>query len=108
MEARELFSIRLKKLLKERKISQRELAKKANLSDAYISQLLMVKKTPTIKVLKQIADALDVFPSYFIEDCTEVGILLRKNKRLSEEDIKAVEAFIEFLMEKKDEDRRAH
>jgi hypothetical protein len=33
---------------------------------------------------------------------------LRKNKRLSGEDIKAVEAFIEFLMEKKDEDRRAH
>jgi transcriptional regulator with XRE-family HTH domain len=44
MEAKELFSIRLKELLKEKKISQRELAKKANLSDAYISQLLMVKK----------------------------------------------------------------
>jgi transcriptional regulator with XRE-family HTH domain len=108
MEAKELFSIRLKELLKEKKISQRELAKKANLSDAYISQLLRVKKTPTIKVLKQIADALDVFPSYFIENGAEVSIFLRKNKRLSGEDIKAVEAFIEFLMEKKDEDRRAH
>jgi len=108
MEARELFSERLKELLKEKKISQRELAKKANLSDAYISQLLMVKKTPTIKVLRQIAEALDISPSYFVEDGTEISILLRKNKRLSEEDIKAIEAFIEFLMEKKDEGRRAH
>jgi transcriptional regulator with XRE-family HTH domain len=108
MEARELFSERLKELLNEKKISQRELAKKAKLSDAYISQLLMAKKTPTIKVLRQIAEALDISSSYFIEDGTEISILLRKNKRLSEEDIKAVEAFIEFLMEKKDEDRRTH
>jgi hypothetical protein len=31
---------------------------------------------------------------------------LRKNKRLSGEDIKAVEAFIEFLMEKKEGEKR--
>jgi len=31
---------------------------------------------------------------------------LRKNKRLSGEDIKAVEAFIGFLMEKKEGERR--
>jgi transcriptional regulator with XRE-family HTH domain len=108
METKKLFSERLRELLEERKISQRELAKRARISDAYISQLLMLKKTPTIKILKQISDALDVSPSYFLEEGRDVSIFLRKNKRLSEEDINAIEAFIELLIKKKDENKRTH
>lgn len=41
-------------------LSQRELAKIANVSDAYVSQLERGLHEPTIKVLRSIARALDI------------------------------------------------
>lgn len=41
-------------------LSQRELAKIANVSDAYVSQLERGLHQPTIKVLRSIASALDI------------------------------------------------
>lgn len=41
-------------------LSQRELAKVADLSDAYVSQLERGMHEPTVKVLRSIANALDV------------------------------------------------
>lgn len=41
-------------------LSQRELARIADVSDAYVSQLERGLHQPTVKVLRSIADALDV------------------------------------------------
>jgi transcriptional regulator with XRE-family HTH domain len=41
-------------------LSQRELAKVADLSDAYVSQLERGMHEPTVRVLRSIANALDV------------------------------------------------
>lgn len=41
-------------------LSQRELAKIANVSDAYVSQLERGLHEPTVKVLRSIAHALDI------------------------------------------------
>jgi transcriptional regulator with XRE-family HTH domain len=100
MDIKETFHERLKETLIKRKMSQGELAKRAHLSGAYISQLLQGKKTPTIKALKQISDAFELPPSYFIED---KGINAYVLKDLTEEEIRAVEAFIDYLSKKKKE-----
>jgi transcriptional regulator with XRE-family HTH domain len=102
MEIKEVFVLKLKKVLNERGITQKELAQKANITEAYVSQLLSYQKTPTIQVVNKIALALNVPVSYFLEDNDrEISVYLRKNRQLTEEDIKAVEAFITYLLEHK-------
>ncbi len=52
-----------------KRISQTELAKKANISQSYISELEHNKKSPTLRQLCKIAKALKVHPSelfYFL------------------------------------------
>lgn len=106
MEIKKVFIERLKEAINEKRISQNELAKKANVSTAYISQLLSGKKNPTIKVVKQIADALGLPVSYFLENGVEISIYLRRNKNLTEEDIKAIEAFVDYLIERKNANKK--
>lgn len=48
--------IRLQRVIK--KMSQEELAKKANVDRSYISQIESGRKTPSLAVLERIADAL--------------------------------------------------
>jgi transcriptional regulator with XRE-family HTH domain len=106
MEIKEVFVLKLKKILNERGITQRELAKKAGITEAYVSQLLAYPKTPTIPVVNKIAQAIDIPVSYFLEDNDrEISVCLRKNRTLTEEDIKDVGAFINYLLEHK-HDRR--
>lgn len=48
------------KLSREKhKITQKELAKRAGISNTYLSDIERMRTNPSIKVLKQIADALD-------------------------------------------------
>lgn len=106
MGVREIFVERLKEAIKEKGVTQFELANKAHISGAYISQILKGKKTPTIKVAMQIADALELPVSFFLENGVEINIYLRKNKSLSEEDIKAIDAFVDYLIQRKNEDKK--
>ncbi len=105
MGIKETFAEKLKKELADAGITQKVLAKRAHISEAYISQILSGKRTPTIAVAKRIAEALGKPVSYFLEDNFDVRIFLRKSKNLSEEDIKAVEAFIDYLIEKKNNEK---
>lgn len=100
MGVREYFVERLKEALKEKDLTQSELARRTGISIAYISQLLQGKKTPTIKVVAKIAEALNLPSSYFIEK-TDVKILFHTDKDLTEEDIRAIEAFIDYLKKRK-------
>jgi transcriptional regulator with XRE-family HTH domain len=106
MDVKERFAKRLKEALSKENLTQKELAKKAGLSEAYISQILSQKKTPTITVAKKIAEVLNLPTSYFLDNGLDIRILLRRNKELTEEDIKAVEAFIDYLIEKKNNENK--
>lgn len=44
----------------KRKITQKELAKKAGISNTYLSDIERMRTNPSIKVLEQLADALEV------------------------------------------------
>lgn len=51
----------------ERKITQKELAKKAGISNTYLSDIERMRTNPSIKVLQQLADALEEAVSSFLE-----------------------------------------
>ncbi len=106
MDVRERFAKKLKEAILKEGLTQKELAKRANLSEAYISQILSGKKTPTITVAKRIAEVLNLPVSYFLDNGLDIRVMLRRKKELTEEDIKAVEAFIDYLIEKKNNENR--
>jgi len=60
--------LRIKDVRIEKKLTQMELAIKANISQSYLSELEYNKKSPTLRQLCKIAEALSVHPHelYFI------------------------------------------
>lgn len=59
---------KLKHILVEKKVRQRELAKAAGTSEAYISYVLDDIKTPSLPVLKKITDYLGVSIDMLLQD----------------------------------------
>ena len=103
MDIKEIFTERLKKELKKRGVTQKEISVKAHLSAAYISQIIKGKRTPTITSAKRIADALNKPLSYLLGE--EIGIkTLLENKNITEDDLKAIETFIDYILAKKNND----
>ena len=69
LKARDLFSERLRKMLKEHDLNQNELAKILNVSESTVGKWVLGKSMPrTIELIQQIADYFDVGKSYFLED----------------------------------------
>lgn len=63
-----------KKIREERKkknLKQQELAKMANISNTYLSDIEVGRTTPSIKTLMKISKALGVDCSIFLEDNNE-------------------------------------
>jgi transcriptional regulator with XRE-family HTH domain len=63
----ETVSKNLKSERLRRKLSQTELAEKANLSVSYISMLERAQRSPPLDTLEQLAKALDVTPVALLE-----------------------------------------
>lgn len=54
--------LKIKEIRVEKGLTQIELARKANISQSYLSELESNKKSPTLRQLCKIADALNVQP----------------------------------------------
>lgn len=63
MNAKQLFGNNVKKLRDLRKMSQEDLAEKSGLHRTYISGIERGVRNPTITVVCELADALNVSPS---------------------------------------------
>ncbi|MBQ3834971.1 MAG: helix-turn-helix transcriptional regulator [Elusimicrobia bacterium] len=78
------FSTQLKKIMKEKKITQQELADKIGVYQTMVSHWLRGIKNPTLTSLKKIADALEISVSCLIGEETNENnkekIVLLKNK----------------------------
>ncbi len=61
------FSIRLEEMLKARNMTQKELAKKAEVTEAAMSHYVKGDRTPRSSVLARIAVALDTTSEYLME-----------------------------------------
>ena len=109
------FVERLKALREGRHLSQRELAYQAGLSKSLISMLESGAREPRTEHLEALADFFNVDIDYLLgrSDQTTIldperlfvqqqfekhGILFRKIGRLSDEDAKFVEAFVDKLL----------
>ena len=69
---------RLRQLRTERNISQRDLARLANLSPNSISLIERDETSPSVATLQSLASALNVRMSYFFEEETPSSVLLLK------------------------------
>lgn len=58
--------VKTKEIRVEKKLSQIQLAKKARISQSYLSELESNKKSPTLRQLCKIADALGVMPGELV------------------------------------------
>lgn len=52
-------------------MKQQEIAKKANTSQGYISELISTKKRPSWKIAKALAEATNTTPELWLEGSTE-------------------------------------
>ena len=66
------FGKTLRKRRLAKLLTQEVLATEANLSRAYISDLEMGKKDPSLFTIFKLSDALKVKPSFFIEEIEQV------------------------------------
>lgn len=93
----------IKKIRKERKLKQEELAKQIGISRSYLSDIENNRKNPSIKTIESLADKLNVTVFYLTtgkkmmadlsdselrEVGKEAGAFFRKNKENSQEYIK--------------------
>ncbi len=62
------FARQLRKIMKENKITQKELAEKIGITQTMISHWLVGIKNPTLTSLKKISSALNVPISYLIDE----------------------------------------
>ena len=62
----EMFSDRLKRTLKERGYSQKELAERSHLTEAAVSKYLSGYRTPHLEILVDLANALNVTTDYLL------------------------------------------
>ena len=67
------FADRLRALVRERGLSQRELAVAAGLSDSAVSQYLSGSREPNLRVFSQLCSALEVSPSALLPITWSVG-----------------------------------
>ena len=58
--------VKIKEIRLEKRLTQTQLAKKAKISQSYLSELESNKKSPTLRQLCKIADALGVMPSELV------------------------------------------
>ncbi len=100
---------RLKILLKELDLSQRQFAKKINLDAGYFSRIVQGKATPPDRILLLIENVFHVNKNWLEKGEGEIfsaqGVssakkqLLEKLDLLTDEQIKAVLAFVRYLTE---------
>lgn len=98
----DIFSKRLKIIREEKKVTQAELAKKADLQTAAISHFETGQRKPSFENLKRLADALNVSIDYLLgREIRESGDIAEKIfrdfEKLSMDDQQKIQEFAEFL-----------
>lgn len=104
----EIFSQRLRKARKTKKLSQTELAENAGFQPSAISHFETGKRSPSFANLKKLADALEVTVDYLLgraEEPTNQGlvaeVLFRDFGKLSPEDQETISQMTKLLAKKK-------
>ncbi len=75
-----LLGLKIRNLRKERKLTQRQLAKKAGISNTFLSDIERGRSNPSLKTLHRIAAVLEVEPYLLIAGDEQGGKKHRKSK----------------------------
>lgn len=98
MDLRHIFITNLKRLRKERKVSQMRLAELCETSTNYIGQIEIGQKFPSIEMIEKIARALEVRPFLLFLDAQDAMLFsdenFRKRRALVEKIQKSVEEIV--------------
>jgi transcriptional regulator with XRE-family HTH domain len=103
-QASEIFKERLKKAREMRGYNQTELANRAKLPPSSVSHFEAGPRKPSFENLKRLAMALNVTTDYLLgrvdspEASAPVGRLHRDINKLSADDLKLTEEFVEMLV----------
>ncbi|WP_456772897.1 helix-turn-helix domain-containing protein [Bradyrhizobium sp. USDA 4369] len=105
-EATDIFKERLKSARELRGLSQSQLASGAGLPPSSVSHFEAGSRKPSFDNLKRLASALRVTTDYLLgrsevpDASGEVGRLHRDQHKLSSEDLKLTEQFVEMLLKR--------
>jgi transcriptional regulator with XRE-family HTH domain len=101
------FSERLRTARELRKLSQAELAEKADLQPSAVSHFESGRRSPSFQNLKALADALKVTTDYLIGRTNDLSIsdaaslkLFRHAEKMSGEDLETLTSIAEVLAKK--------
>lgn len=98
MNLRNVFIINLKRVRKEKKISQMRLAELCESSTSYIGEIEIGQKFPSIEMIEKIARALEVRPFLLFLDAQDAMLFsdedFRKRRALVEKIQKSVEEIV--------------
>jgi transcriptional regulator with XRE-family HTH domain len=102
-----IFAERLRTVRELRKLSQSELAEKADLQPSAVSHFETGRRSPSFQNLKALSDALKVTTDYLIGRTTELNLsnaisikLLRHADKMSDEDLKTLTSMAEMMANK--------
>ena len=65
---KDTFVANLRELLRERKMSQSDLAERLHVTPAYVSHLIHGRRTPQLETLEKLAKALSCHPSELLSE----------------------------------------
>ena len=98
MDLRNVFIMNLKRVRKEKKISQMRLAELCESSTSYIGEIEIGQKFPSIEMIEKIARALEVRPFLLFLDTQDAMLFsdedFRKRRALVEKIQKSVEEIV--------------
>ena len=98
MDLRNVFIMNLKRVRKEKKISQMRLAELCESSTSYIGEIEIGQKFPSIEMIEKIARALKVRPFLLFLDAQDAMLFsdedFRKRRALVEKIQKSVEEIV--------------
>ncbi len=77
---KELLGARIKEARKQRRFTQEQLAEKSNISNVYMGEIERGVKMPSIPVLIDIIEALDVSADFLLRDSIASGIPFVNNE----------------------------
>ena len=94
MKNTEIFTKNLVRIMRREDTSQRELARRANLSDAAVSRYVQGKRFPRSKAMVELSKALNCSVKDLIEDLTQESTeSLKERKKLQIDRMKNTEIF---------------
>ena len=107
-----MFANRLKKLRKENKITQKELASNINVSPSTIGLYEQGRRAPDNETLAEIADYFEVTTDYLLGRTnqkyfkSEDTISFHTKKKINDKDVKTIKNIVDAYIDSLDEDEK--